>query len=124
MVRRTLMHSLPWLLILILCALPGPPLPAQDAVPPQTTSKAPQNAPPGGESPEPFAPQRYASLVEKSPFAIASTPPEPVPVSTENFATNWVLTGISKQRDHEGKERFTVFVRSRDLATRLVLTAD
>ena len=72
----------------------------------------------------PFPPQRYTSLLEKSPFAIASAPPEPVPVSTENFATNWILTGISKQRGQEGKERFTVFVRSRDLATRLVLTAD
>ena len=71
-----------------------------------------------------FPKERYAALFEKSPFAISTAVPEPAPVSTENFATNWVLTGISKQRDNDGKELFTVFVRSRDLATRLVLTGD
>ncbi|MEI6871614.1 MAG: hypothetical protein WCL08_04970, partial [Verrucomicrobiota bacterium] len=104
--------------------LTGAALLAQDAEPPQPAGLAVQGAPSGGELPVPFPPQRYTALLEKSPFAIASAPPEPVPVSTENFATNWILTGISKQRDPEGKERFTVFVRSRDLATRLVITGD
>ncbi len=73
--------------------------------------------------PQSFPSSRYSALFEKSPFAIASAPPEVV-APTENFATNWVLTGLSKQRAKEGKESFTVFVRSRDLSTRLVISGD
>jgi hypothetical protein len=68
-----------------------------------------------------FPENRYAALVEKSPFAVATAPPEQV-VPTENFATNWVLAGISKQKGKDGAEHYTVFVRSRDLATRLVIS--
>lgn len=45
-------------------------------------------------------------------------------MAAENFATNWVLAGISKQKGKSGDERYTVFVRSRDLATRLVISGD
>jgi len=132
MVRRPLMHPvlrtsilLPVSVLALL--LPGTFLRAQEALqkPPQDVA-APEKkgARESSELPVPFPPERYAALLEKSPFAIASAPPEVIPVSTENFATNWVLTGISKQRDHNGKELFTVFVRSRDLATRLVLSGD
>lgn len=128
MVRRPLMHPVLRTSILLPASilafmLQGALLRAQE--PPQPAA-APEKkeAPKSSELPVPFPLERYAALLEKSPFAIATAPPEVIPVSTENFATNWVLTGISKQRDHEGKELFTVFVRSRDLATRLVLTGD
>jgi hypothetical protein len=78
---------------------------------------------PAGVVPVPFPAQRYTALFEKSPFAIASAPPEQ-PVTAENFATNWVLAGISKQKGKDGAEHYTLFVRSRDLATRLVIFGD
>jgi hypothetical protein len=107
--------------------LPGIFLRAQEPIQGQTQDAAApekKDVRESSELPVPFPAERYAALLEKSPFAIASAPPEVIPVSTENFATNWVLTGISKQRDNDGKELFTVFVRSRDLATRLVLSGD
>lgn len=74
--------------------------------------------------PTSFPPSRYEALVAKSPFAVATAaPPDPGPPA-ENFATNWVVTGLSKNRGQDGKSSYTVFVRSRDLATRLVLTGD
>lgn len=73
--------------------------------------------------PRAFPAERYTGLVSKSPFAIASAPPEPV-APVENFATNFVVTGISKQKNKDGQETFNVFVRSRDMATRLVLVGD
>lgn len=76
-----------------------------------------------GVVPVPFPAQRYGALLEKSPFAIASAPPEQA-APTENFATNWVLAGISKQKGKDGAEHYTLFVRSRDLATRLVIFGD
>lgn len=101
---------------------------AQDPEPPSPPSEAqpaePQPAEPRKSVlPSPFPEQRYAALLDKSPFAIASAAPEPV-VTAENFATNWVLAGISKQKGRDGEERYTVFVRSRDLATRLVISGD
>jgi hypothetical protein len=66
---------------------------------------------------------RYAALLEKSPFAVATAAPE-APPPAENFSTNFVVTGLSKNRGADGKEVHTVFVRSRDLSTRLVLTGD
>lgn len=89
-----------------------------------------QPKPAGSESgasslavPKAFPAERYTGLVSKSPFAIASAPPEPV-APVENFATNFVVTGISKQKNKDGQETFNVFVRSRDMATRLVLVGD
>ncbi len=88
--------------------------------------KAPQ--PPSGNAasadvPTAFPLSRYAALLEKSPFAVATAVPEAAPPA-ENFSTNFVVTGIGKNRGSDGKEVYTVFVRSRDLATRLVLTGD
>jgi len=132
MVRRPLMHPAlrPSILLpvsVLALLLPGTFLRAQEPIQGQTQDAAAPEKKDVRESsdlPVPFPAERYAALLEKSPFAIASAPPEVIPVSTENFATNWVLTGISKQRDNDGKELFTVFVRSRDLATRLVLSGD
>ena len=75
------------------------------------------------ELPKAFPVSRYSALFEKSPFAVATAAPEAAPAA-ENFATNFVVTGIAKNRGVDGKEVYTVFVRSRDLATRLVLTGD
>lgn len=74
--------------------------------------------------PKPFALDRYDALLGKSPFAVASAPPEAPPVSTENFATNWVVTGLSKNRTAAGAVSYTAFIRSRDLSTRMVVTGD
>ncbi len=70
-----------------------------------------------------FSSDRYESLLGKSPFAVASLPPEPV-APTENFATNWVVTGLAKNRTPEGTISYTAFIRSRDLSTRIVLMGD
>jgi len=80
-------------------------------------------SPTPGVVPVPFPAQRYGALLEKSPFAIASAPPEQA-APAENFATNWVLAGISKQKGKDGTEHYTLFVRSRDLSTRLVIFGD
>lgn len=98
---------------------PASPAPQDESKP----ADAPVDAPAKAVLPRPFPADRYAALLEKSPFAIASAAPEPV-VAAENFATNWVLAGLSKQKGKSGEERYTVFVRSRDLATRLVISAD
>jgi hypothetical protein len=128
---------LPRVAVLFLCAAgslfgQNPPSPA-DIPPPEELSvaaelpsKAPQAAPDPASTadiPKSFPSSRYAALLEKSPFAVATAAPEPPP-TTENFSTNFVVTGIAKNRGVDGKEVYTVFVRSRDLATRLVLTGD
>ncbi len=92
---------------------------AQDL--PSGPVSAPESKAPSVPVPRAFPASRYNSLLEKSPFAVSSAAPEPV-APVENFATNWVVTGISKQRGKDGDESYTVFVRSRDLATRLVIS--
>ncbi len=77
----------------------------------------------GADLPKAFPPSRYSALLEKSPFAVATAAPEAAPPA-ENFSTNFVITGLAKNRGADGKEVHTVFVRSRDLSTRLVLTGD
>jgi hypothetical protein len=100
------------------------PAPAPPALPGETTPRPEAAAPAAkGVIPTPFPRERYDALLEKSPFAIASAPPEQV-IPTENFATNWVISGISKQKSPEGLNRYTVFVRSRDLSKRLVISDD
>jgi len=104
-----------------------------EVVPPQELSaaaelpaKAPKasiDAAASADLPKSFPVSRYSALLEKSPFAVATAAPE-APTPTENFSTNYVVTGIAKNRGVDGKEVYTVFVRSRDLATRLVLTGD
>lgn len=79
-----------------------------------------EDAPP---IPAAFPSSRYAPLLEKSPFAVATAPPEVV-APAENFATNWIVTGLSKSKTPEGAVSYTVFVRSRDLTTRLVLSGN
>lgn len=91
-------------------------------LPPKSPAKAPETAG-SGEVPKPFPASRYSALLEKSPFAVATAAPEAAPPA-ENFSTNFVVTGIAKNRGRDGQEVYTVFVRSRDLATRLVLTGD
>jgi hypothetical protein len=91
-------------------------LPAKEAKLP--TAKAAE-----ADLPKPFPVSRYSALLEKSPFAIATAAPEAAPPA-ENFSTNFVITGLAKNRGADGKEVHTVFVRSRDLSTRLVLTGD
>ncbi len=90
---------------------------------PDKAAKAPPAKAPGVDLPKPFPVARYAALLEKSPFAVATAAPEAAPPA-ENFATNFVITGLAKNRGADGKEVHTVFVRSRDLSTRLVLTGD
>jgi len=90
---------------------------------PVRADEPPSNPPAQEIVPKPFPQGRYTNLFEKSPFAVASAPPEVV-APVENFATNWVLTGMSKQKTKDGTEAFTVFIRSRDASTRLVISAD
>jgi hypothetical protein len=108
-------------------ASPTPPPATEElSVAAELSIKAPQTASGSaapGDIPRPFPISRYAALLEKSPFAVATAVPEAAPPA-ENFSTNFVVTGIGKNRGSDGKEVYTVFVRSRDLATRLVLTGD
>jgi len=90
---------------------------------PEKSAKAPQAGAAGSNLPKPFTASRYAALLEKSPFAVATAVPEAAPPA-ENFSTNFVITGLAKNKGADGKEVHTVFVRSRDLSTRLVLTGD
>jgi hypothetical protein len=87
------------------------------------TSSAPLSSGSSNSVPSAFPAQRYNALMEKSPFALATAAPEPT-APAENFATNWVLTGISKTKGKGGAEDYTVFVRSRDLSIRHVITKD
>jgi hypothetical protein len=96
---------------------PGPVEEGSQPPPAGSASGAPKAIP------KAFPAERYSGLVLKSPFAIASAPPEPA-APVENFATNFVVTGISKQKNKDGQETYNVFVRSRDMATRLVLIGD
>ncbi len=90
---------------------------------PAKAAKAPPAEAAGVDLPKPFPASRYSALLEKSPFAVATAAPEAAPPA-ENFSTNFVITGLAKNRGADGKEVHTVFVRSRDLSTRLVLTGD
>lgn len=99
------------------------PVPEKPVVSKPAVEKPATPQPAAGVVPVSFPAQRYGALLEKSPFAIASAPPEQA-APTENFATNWVLAGISKQKGKDGAEHYTLFVRSRDLATRLVIFGD
>ena len=99
------------------------PVPEKPGVPKPVVEKPATSSPTPGVVPVPFPAQRYGALLEKSPFAIASAPPEQA-APAENFATNWVLAGISKQKGKDGAEHYTLFVRSRDLSTRLVIFGD
>lgn len=88
-----------------------------------TQKSAPAEAGPAAEIPVAFPSARYVSLLEKSPFAIATAAPEPV-APVENFASNWFLSSFSKSRSKDGAEVYTVFVKSRDLSTRLMLVGE
>jgi hypothetical protein len=66
---------------------------------------------------------RYAALMEKSPFAVSTAVPEPA-APAESFASNWIVTGLSKSRGADGTPVYTAFIRSRDLSTRKVLSSD
>ncbi len=110
----------------------GTPQPGDAVVPGELSAAAAVSAKPSppapdtdtaAEIPKPFPVSRYSALFEKSPFAVATAAPEAAPAA-ENFATNFVVTGIAKNRGTDSKEVYTVFVRSRDLSTRLVLTGD
>ena len=73
--------------------------------------------------PEKMPAFRYEALLAKSPFALATAAPEPV-ATVENFATNLVLNGLSKNRGKNGQEFYTAFVRSRDLSQRFVFVGE
>ena len=106
------------------CAQETPTQAEGAAAPAPLTPPPAASAPPQKSAiPKAFGRDRYASLVEKSPFAIATAPVEVV-APVENFATNWVLTGLSKKRGKEGEPVYTAFVKSKDLSTRLVITGD
>ena len=90
---------------------------------PEKAAKVPPAKATGADLPQAFPLSRYSALLEKSPFAVATAAPEAAPPA-ENFSTNFVITGLAKNRGADGKEVHTVFVRSRDLSTRLVLTGD
>lgn len=73
--------------------------------------------------PQNMPPDRYAALMEKSPFAVSTAAPEPA-APAESFASNWIVTGLSKSRGADGTPVYTAFIRSRDLSTRKVLSSD
>jgi hypothetical protein len=109
---------------------PKPSAPASIGPPPnpESAGKQPAENATGGESsakeiPEKMPAFRYEALLAKSPFALATAAPEPV-VNVENFATNLVLNGLSKNRGKNGQEFYTAFVRSRDLSQRLVFVGE
>jgi hypothetical protein len=68
---------------------------------------------------------RYAAMMEKSPFALATVEEKPKDAS-ESFAANWELTGLAKVRNTGGEEKEYVSIRSRDgrLAFTLIGTAE
>lgn len=112
---------------------PGPPsekaASAPQDSPGESSSKAqsPKPASPAGgpasDLPVPFPAARYSGLLEKSLFALATAPVE-IPAPVDNFATNWFLSSFSKSRSKDGAEVYTVFVKSRDLSTRLMLVGE
>jgi hypothetical protein len=75
------------------------------------------------ETPVGFPASRYASLLEKPLFAVATAAPEPV-APVENFASNWFLSSFAKARSKDGTEVYTAFIKSRDLSTRLMLVGE
>ena len=100
----------------------------QKPAPSREDPKAPVDGTDGSDAavkeiPEKMPAFRYEALLAKSPFALATAAPEPV-ASVENFATNLVLNGLSKNRGKSGQEFYTVFVRSRDLSQRFILVGD
>jgi hypothetical protein len=110
--------------------------PAAAPVDPASKEPAANNEPAkeaaeGATGPEPAAKDipekmpafRYEALLAKSPFALATAAPEPV-ATVENFATNLVLNGLSKNRGKNGQEFYTAFVRSRDLSQRFVFVGE
>lgn len=103
----------------------GPASPAPQVNSPKYSENKPPRADAGSppEIPASFPASRYADLLEKSPFAIATAAPETV-APVENFASNWFLSSFSKSRSKDGAEVYTVFVKSRDLSTRLMLVGE
>lgn len=62
--------------------------------------------------PAPFPSERYALMLEQSPFALA-TPVAPPPAAPERgFAADWYVTGLARYEDKD-----FVSIKSRDLAT-------
>jgi hypothetical protein len=107
--------------------LPPAPSPASPqsapTVPPPPPAASGEPAAASQQIPVPFPASRYSALLEKSLFALATAAPEPV-APVENFATNWFLSSFSKSRAKDGVEVYTVFVKSRDLSTRLMLVGE
>ncbi|MCE9609332.1 MAG: hypothetical protein K8R23_03795 [Chthoniobacter sp.] len=56
--------------------------------------------------PTAFAPDRYAPILEKSPFALATPQAPPPPPPSASFAANWFLTAVAK--DPEGRDFVTI----------------
>lgn len=109
---------------------PKQPTPASTEPAPnrEPLTKQPAEGAIGGDAlskdiPEKMPAFRYEALLAKSPFALATAAPEPV-APVENFATNLVLNGLSKNRGKNGQEFYTAFVRSRDLSQRLVFVGE
>src|SRR5258708_5891960 len=60
---------------------------------------------------------RYATMAERSPFAL-STAPAPVAAPQASFAANWYVSGIARVGDAD-----FVTIKSRDLSTQFSLFA-
>lgn len=56
--------------------------------------------------PTAFPADRYAPIVEKSPFALATPLAPPPPPPSASFAANWFLTAVAK--DPEGRDFVTI----------------
>ena len=66
--------------------------------------------------PVPFPAERYASIVEKSPFSLATPPAPPPAEQAKGFASDYYVTGLATvdQKDF-------VSIKSRDLSTNFSL---
>jgi hypothetical protein len=63
--------------------------------------------------PRPLEASRYESMMQESPFALATAPSAPA-APTESFAANWNLTGLASLPNSEGVFHDWVSIRSRD----------
>jgi hypothetical protein len=98
--------------------------PAANHEPAKEAAEGANGAEPAAKDiPEKMPAFRYEALLAKSPFALATAAPEPM-ATVENFATNLVLNGLSKNRGKNGQEFYTAFVRSRDLSQRFVFVGE
>ncbi len=74
--------------------------------------------------PEPYPADRYASMREKSPFALATPPVAPAAAPEAVFTANLILGGLELTEDSSGKEVYGVALRHKNGQDRFNLVGD